>query len=70
MRPTFDISVQYFGIDWHHLTRVSCNLVQLTDEIIQVLRGAEDGANFSVDLVLTRWVTYVPTSAIEILEIP
>jgi len=46
MRPTFDISVRYFGIDWTHLSRVSRNLIWLTNQIIDVLRrNSESGHN-------------------------
>ncbi len=56
MRPTFDISVQYFGIDWPHISRVARNLVQLTESVVDMVRrGGEDGdGEGDVDLVLTR----------------
>ena len=55
MRPTFDISVQFFGIDWTHLFRISCNLIQITNDVMQRLKERGDDPNFEIDLILPRY---------------
>lgn len=37
MYPTFDISVRFFGIDWTHIFRVSFNLIQCVDLMLDTL---------------------------------
>ncbi len=54
MSATFDISVEFFGIDWLHIKRVSSNLVQLTSELIDALRANEQGWQPEIDIVLPR----------------
>lgn len=53
MRPTLDISVQFFGIDWNHLFRISDNFLQLTEEIIAIFKDSTD-INCEVDVLLPR----------------
>ncbi len=73
MRPTFDISVQYFGLDWSHIFRVSANLVQLVDSIIQRIRdgssnnsssnSSSNSSGEAVDVGLTRSVNVTVKNA-------
>jgi hypothetical protein len=52
MHSTFDISVQFFGLDWHHMFRISCNLVQLVNEMMELSREREE--HFQIDMVIPR----------------
>lgn len=58
MKPTLDISVEFFGIDWNHVFRISQNLVQLVGELLNALKeDAQAGGEHNtleVDLVLPR----------------
>ena len=52
MRPTFDISVQYFGIDWDHMFRISLHLIQLTEEVAAAFKSMNEENNTEIDIVL------------------
>ena len=53
MKPTFDSSVRFFGLDWNHTFRVARNLVELTGAILEVIKDSIDASN-EIDLILPR----------------
>ena len=56
MRPTFDISVQFFGLDWPHIFRISSNLVGQVSGIRETLK--ENGGDISkeISVILPRLI--------------
>jgi len=44
MYPTFDISVRFFGIDWHHIFNISHNLVQRVQALSDALLLDDEAA--------------------------
>lgn len=48
MRPTVDISVQFFGLDWPHVFRISSNLVEQVSDIRETLK--ENGGDCSKEI--------------------
>ncbi|TRY64095.1 hypothetical protein TCAL_05756 [Tigriopus californicus] len=56
MKSSYDISVQFFGIDWPHIFFISNNLIQLISDLVELLKeGQKSGSGsggLDVDVVI------------------